>query len=88
MSPHPEQCDTLIVPPIAAPANPELSARLQAALDNKTKPRGSLGRLEGLALRLGLIQGRLLPALEQPRYWCLPPTTAWPPRGSRPIPVR
>lgn len=67
MSPHPEQCDTLIVPPIAAPANPELSARLQAALDNKTKPKGSLGRLEGLALRLGLIQGRLLPALEQPQ---------------------
>lgn len=30
-------------------------ARIQAILDNKTKPRGSLGRLEELACRLGAI---------------------------------
>lgn len=44
-----------------------LTARVQAALDQKTKPQGSLGRIEALALRLAQIQGRDLPALEQPQ---------------------
>jgi nicotinate-nucleotide--dimethylbenzimidazole phosphoribosyltransferase len=48
-------------------AQPELSARLQHLLDNKTKPMGSLGRLETLALRIGLILGREAPVLEQPQ---------------------
>jgi nicotinate-nucleotide--dimethylbenzimidazole phosphoribosyltransferase len=48
-------------------AQPELAARLQHLLDNKTKPMGSLGRLEALALRIGLILGREAPVLEQPQ---------------------
>ncbi|WP_431131817.1 nicotinate-nucleotide--dimethylbenzimidazole phosphoribosyltransferase [Variovorax paradoxus] len=44
-----------------------LAARLQSAIDNKTKPLGALGRLESLALRLGLILGSETPALEAPQ---------------------
>ena len=45
----------------------QLAARVQHKLDRKTKPLGSLGRLEALALRLALIQGTETPRLEQPQ---------------------
>jgi nicotinate-nucleotide--dimethylbenzimidazole phosphoribosyltransferase len=38
-----------------------LTAELERRIDDKTKPRGSLGRLEDLALQLGLIQGSITP---------------------------
>jgi len=44
-----------------------LAAALQAAMDSKTKPLGSLGRLEALAQRLGAIQGTATPRLHQPQ---------------------
>ena len=44
-----------------------LAARLQAALDGKTKPLGALGQLEALALRIGLILGSPAPELVQPQ---------------------
>ena len=55
-------------PGVALPAVPDiadarLAQALQAALDNKTKPLGSLGRLEELALKLGQILGNATPAL-------------------------
>ncbi len=46
---------------------PELAARLQQRLDNKTKPVGSLGRIEALALRIGLILGSDAPQLVEPQ---------------------
>jgi nicotinate-nucleotide--dimethylbenzimidazole phosphoribosyltransferase len=45
----------------------ELEQRLQFKLDNKTKPLGSLGRLEALALQLGEILGTHSPVLDQPQ---------------------
>ena len=46
---------------------PALSADIQQALDQKTKPVGSLGLLEALALRIGLILGTTKPVLTQPQ---------------------
>ena len=42
---------------ISPTANAELSAALERAVNNKTKPLGSLGVLEALAKQIGLIQG-------------------------------
>ncbi|MCZ2407971.1 MAG: nicotinate-nucleotide--dimethylbenzimidazole phosphoribosyltransferase [Burkholderiales bacterium] len=55
------------LPLIADIADPQLTQALQHQLDHKTKPVGSLGRLEQLALRLGQIQGTASPRLEQPQ---------------------
>jgi len=44
-----------------------LKPRLQALLDGKTKPLGSLGQIEALALQLGLILGTERPRLEAPQ---------------------
>jgi nicotinate-nucleotide--dimethylbenzimidazole phosphoribosyltransferase len=43
------------------PVNPELLQQAQAKLDNKTKPPGSLGRLEEFARRMAAIAGSLEP---------------------------
>ena len=55
------------VPEIESIASPEWAARLQHKLDNKTKPLGALGRLEALALRIGLVLGSESPALQSPQ---------------------
>jgi nicotinate-nucleotide--dimethylbenzimidazole phosphoribosyltransferase len=47
--------------------DPALAARLQHKLDRKTKPLGSLGRLEALALRIGLVLGSETPQLREPQ---------------------
>ncbi len=44
-----------------------LSARVRHRLDRQTKPAGSLGRLESLALQLALIQQRAQPRLDAPQ---------------------
>jgi len=55
------------LPLIADIADAQLTQALQHKLDHKTKPLGSLGRLEQLALCLGQIQGTASPQLEQPQ---------------------
>ncbi|MCX5789821.1 MAG: nicotinate-nucleotide--dimethylbenzimidazole phosphoribosyltransferase [Elusimicrobia bacterium] len=47
--------------------NDAFAAALQRKLDGKTKPLGSLGRLEDLALRIGLILKSDAPVLRQPQ---------------------
>jgi len=46
-----------------APVDPSVAARTQALLDDKTKPRRSLGRLEDLACRIAAARGESVPAL-------------------------
>lgn len=49
-----------------APLDRAATAGLQRKIDQKTKPRGALGRLEDLALQLGLMQGTLTPQIRKP----------------------
>lgn len=48
-------------------SNPALLAQLQFKLNNKTKPLGSLGELEALAIQLGLILQTESPTLSAPQ---------------------
>lgn len=51
-----------VIPPLAT----ELASALRRRIDGKTKPPGSLGRLEELALQFGLIQQTTTPKLCSP----------------------
>ncbi|MDR9834245.1 nicotinate-nucleotide--dimethylbenzimidazole phosphoribosyltransferase [Herbaspirillum huttiense] len=53
------------IPAIASPFDASLAARLDARINDKTKPLGSLGALERLARQIGLIQGSDHPVLRQ-----------------------
>ncbi|MDR1221887.1 MAG: nicotinate-nucleotide--dimethylbenzimidazole phosphoribosyltransferase [Tannerella sp.] len=46
----------------------EIKEALQHKIDNLVKPKGSLGRLEELAVRAGLIQQTLSPVLTKPHH--------------------
>ncbi len=45
--------------------DPALDARVQAAIDGKTKPVGSLGRIETLAAQIARLQGTLAPRADR-----------------------
>ena len=47
--------------------DPTLAQRLRHKLDRKTKPVGALGRLEELALQIGLVLGTETPVLRDPQ---------------------
>ncbi|MCM1164198.1 MAG: nicotinate-nucleotide--dimethylbenzimidazole phosphoribosyltransferase [Muribaculaceae bacterium] len=48
------------------PPDRSIEPQLRSKIDNLTKPKGSLGRLEELALQIGLIQQTLTPTLTNP----------------------
>lgn len=55
------------LPLIEPVANASLEAKLRHKIDHKTKPLGALGRLESLALQLGLIQQNETITLREPQ---------------------
>ena len=57
----------VLVPAIASIADPVLQSRLQDCIDRKPKPTGALGRIERLALQLGLILRSEAPVLREPQ---------------------
>ena len=58
---------TFTLPEIAELNDEALALQLQHRIDHKTKPLGSLGALESLALRIGLILGSETPELLEPQ---------------------
>ncbi len=58
---------TISLPVLTSIADLALKTSLQHALNNKTKPLGSLGRLEDLALTIGQVLGTTVPVLQQPQ---------------------
>ncbi|MGE8319945.1 MAG: nicotinate-nucleotide--dimethylbenzimidazole phosphoribosyltransferase [Comamonas sp.] len=63
----PDEAQPLQLPAIASIHDAALSGRVQQLIDHKTKPLGSLGRLEALAHRVACILGSEAPRLEQPQ---------------------
>jgi len=49
-----------------SPPDASLQRGIKAKIDGKTKPLGALGRLERLALQIGVVQGTDKPTLRQP----------------------
>ncbi|MDI6774700.1 MAG: nicotinate-nucleotide--dimethylbenzimidazole phosphoribosyltransferase [Verrucomicrobiota bacterium] len=59
-----------VVKSIRAP-DTRARAEIQRHLDNLTKPQGSLGRLEELAMRFCLATGAVKPVLKKKRIYCM-----------------
>ena len=58
---------SIALPNLADISDASLTDALQHTLNNKTKPLGSLGRLEDVALKIGQILGSTAPVLDQPQ---------------------
>jgi nicotinate-nucleotide--dimethylbenzimidazole phosphoribosyltransferase len=54
------------IPTLSSPYDHAWAAALDAEIDTKTKPQGSLGVLESLAKRIGLIQQTIKPCITDP----------------------
>ncbi len=52
------------------PVDNALSGKIQAHLDDLTKPQGSLGRLEDAAMKFALATGDVRPVLEKKKVFC------------------
>jgi nicotinate-nucleotide--dimethylbenzimidazole phosphoribosyltransferase len=57
---------TVLLNFVISPLASTLKTDLQTKIEQKTKPLGALGRLENLALHIGLCQNSLTPSLNQP----------------------
>lgn len=55
------------LPSVLPLQEPERAARVQQAIDHKTKPLGALGRIESLALQIACVLGSDRPQLLQPQ---------------------
>jgi len=66
-----------------SPVDSSLSGEAQAHLDDLTKPQGSLGRLEEVALRFVLASGSLSPVINGKKSAVLPATMVWLQKGFR-----
>ena len=53
------------------PVDRSMQAKIQAKIDNLNKPKGSLGRLEDLAMQICLIQQTLEPSMQHPCHLLL-----------------
>ena len=76
---------TFTLPEIAELNDEALALQLQHRIDHKTKPLGSLGALESLALRIGLILGSETPELLEPQMVIFAGDHGLARRASRPI---
>ncbi|ANT65028.1 MULTISPECIES: nicotinate-nucleotide--dimethylbenzimidazole phosphoribosyltransferase [Prosthecochloris] len=52
------------------PVDMELTSAIQAHLDDLTKPKGSLGRLEEIAMKYALARGTSRPSLKRKKVFC------------------
>ncbi|PLK50825.1 nicotinate-nucleotide--dimethylbenzimidazole phosphoribosyltransferase [Uliginosibacterium sp. TH139] len=63
LSPDPAMTQVFNIQPLSR----SLASALQQRIDTRTKPLGSLGKLEAIALQIGLLQQSLHPEIRQPR---------------------